>query len=99
MLLLPTTPTLFPYTTLFRSISTAKDTTGNAVRTVGDALRGTRDESDRDQVASIYEEVVAKLIAVGFVSRTAERIRSEEHTSELQSHHDIVCRLPREKQV
>src|SRR5574343_1054378 len=28
---------------------------------------------------------------------TATAIRSEEHTSELQSHHDIVCRLLLEK--
>src|SRR5437773_2904395 len=25
--------------------------------------------------------------------RDSQRIRSEEHTSELQSHHDLVCRL------
>src|SRR5437773_9106317 len=30
-------------------------------------------------------------------SRTARRRRSEEHTSELQSHHDLVCRLVLEK--
>src|SRR6266540_4872233 len=30
-------------------------------------------------------------------SCTASRSRSEEHTSELQSHHDIVCRLLLEK--
>src|SRR5437773_8732685 len=27
----------------------------------------------------------------------ANRVRSEEHTSELQSHHDLVCRLLLEK--
>src|SRR5437773_3285494 len=27
----------------------------------------------------------------------SERLRSEEHTSELQSHHDLVCRLLLEK--
>src|SRR5437667_8906994 len=27
----------------------------------------------------------------------ARRVRSEEHTSELQSHHDLVCRLLLEK--
>src|SRR5437667_4390994 len=30
-------------------------------------------------------------------SRPATRVRSEEHTSELQSHHDLVCRLLLEK--
>src|SRR5437667_6463583 len=29
--------------------------------------------------------------------RSTERSRSEEHTSELQSHHDLVCRLLLEK--
>src|SRR5437667_5629847 len=34
----------------------------------------------------------------GFAPRPRPRIpRSEEHTSELQSHHDIVCRLLLEK--
>src|SRR5437773_2948391 len=28
---------------------------------------------------------------------TGEHLRSEEHTSELQSHHDLVCRLLLEK--
>src|SRR5437773_5876727 len=29
--------------------------------------------------------------------RSCSRVRSEEHTSELQSHHDLVCRLLLEK--
>src|SRR5437773_7682416 len=33
----------------------------------------------------------------GHGDRNAERRRSEEHTSELQSHHDLVCRLLLEK--
>src|SRR5437773_8048795 len=32
-----------------------------------------------------------------FWERLVERMRSEEHTSELQSHHDLVCRLLLEK--
>ena len=31
------------------------------------------------------------------VTDGGERYRSEEHTSELQSHHDLVCRLLLEK--
>src|SRR5437773_12369953 len=31
------------------------------------------------------------------ISRRNGRFRSEEHTSELQSHHDLVCRLMLEK--
>src|SRR5437773_6153963 len=32
-----------------------------------------------------------------FVRTDGRRLRSEEHTSELQSHHDLVCRLLLEK--
>src|SRR5947207_1126183 len=34
-----------------------------------------------------------------FLTRAAKRIRSEEHTSELQSHSDLVCRLLLEKKT
>src|SRR5437773_169698 len=33
----------------------------------------------------------------GFRVNVAANVRSEEHTSELQSHHDLVCRLLLEK--
>src|SRR6266540_7324679 len=39
-------------------------------------------------------------VGLGYVQpafSVVERSRSEEHTSELQSHHDIVCRLLLEK--
>ena len=40
----------------------------------------------------------AGLLLVGLSANlAAEEIRSEEHTSELQSHHDLVCRLLLEK--
>src|SRR5471032_3029915 len=61
----PPRSTLFPYTTLFRSLHAG----GEFVR--GDAG-----------------------FEAGVVGRGR---RSEEHTSELQSHHDIVCRLLLEK--
>src|SRR5437667_6119391 len=34
---------------------------------------------------------------LGLARRARGEIRSEEHTSELQSHHDLVCRLLLEK--
>src|SRR5437773_7899333 len=37
------------------------------------------------------------LFNADFPASSAERARSEEHTSELQSHHDLVCRLLLEK--
>ena len=37
------------------------------------------------------------LLIHGMVGPVAALLRSEEHTSELQSHHDLVCRLLLEK--
>src|SRR5437773_9716639 len=68
----PPRSTLFPYTTLFRSLDIAPD--GGA----GDPAA----EAGEDQRA---------LAAIAY------ECRSEEHTSELQSHHDLVCRLLLEK--
>src|SRR2546430_7909222 len=64
----PPRSTLFPYTTLFRS------------------LRAARHESGLTQVQ----------VARAF-GRPQSFIRSEEHTSELQSQSNIVCRLLLEK--
>src|SRR5699024_11422202 len=64
----PPNSTLFPYTTLFRSL-----------------LIGTNDPL----LAGITTESAAIL--------DANYIRSEEHTSELQSRFDLVCRLLLEK--
>src|SRR5688572_32656807 len=74
----PPGPTLFPYTTLFRSPGAA------GVRHENRLIQP--EQRDRDQVAD--EEV-----------RLQEREgqRSEEHTSELQSQSNLVCRLLLEK--
>src|SRR5690349_23814324 len=83
----PPTSTLFPYTTLFRSAGRKRD-----VRRERDAkhLRGVNtcaaDERDRATAASD-----ARNHDVGW------NCRSEEHTSELQSRRDLVCRLLLEK--
>src|SRR5437773_7654317 len=61
----PPRSTLFPYTTLFRSLAAGE--------------QGRRDLEAAGRRA--HEELA----------------RSEEHTSELQSHHDLVCRLLLEK--
>src|SRR2546426_5295974 len=68
----PPRSTLFPYTTLFRSIRNRK-------------LRGGLDE------LAIAE------ISLGISVNDAAFFRSEEHTSELQSPCNIVCRLLLEK--
>src|SRR5256885_8727288 len=63
----PPRSTLFPYTTLFRSVS-------------------------RNTVTTVYEQLVDE----GFLE-ARPRSRSEEHTSELQSPCNLVCRLLLEK--
>src|SRR5256885_11874721 len=82
----PPRSTLFPYTTLFRS-------------------RAER-EQDRPQEArealDVLSDVEHEPVAVGQVLRVAvedEAVvdRSEEHTSELQSPCNLVCRLLLEK--
>src|SRR5437667_8990115 len=70
----PPRSTLFPYTTLFRSMA------DNPVLVV-----------DR-RVLDVMVEVLERLRV-----EDDDGDRSEEHTSELQSHHDLVCRLLLEK--
>src|SRR5438132_10019474 len=57
---------------------------------------------DRDQCLLIYpqpewEQTERKLMSLPSLHAQARRLRSEEHTSELQSHSDLVCRLLLEK--
>src|SRR5437868_11335177 len=76
------TSTLFPYTTLFRSLF-AK---GIPFERSFDGLNAT----DADLVEGIHREYLAA--GAGLIET-----RSEEHTSELQSRFDLVCRLLLEK--
>src|SRR2546421_6899699 len=89
----PPRSTLFPYTTLFRSV-----------------FIGSREGAGAEEAQKMINEIVNPVMpAVGerfqgtvvkttdfgaFVSVTP---RSEEHTSELQSRSDLVCRLLLEK--
>src|SRR2546430_11370227 len=82
----PPRSTLFPYTTLFRSVSFDILNLGNLIN----SSWGVR------KVASPAATSPLKL--VGFNGSGAPLNRSEEHTSELQSQSNIVCRLLLEKQ-
>src|SRR5207249_10568512 len=83
----PPRSTLFPYTTLFRSLCDERGEARDALlvaRVSGPRLRGVRRE--------VGEHVGDRgRVVVGLVER------SEEHTSELQSRFDLVCRLLLEK--
>src|SRR2546421_7929246 len=84
----PPRSTLFPYTTLFRSCRRERTNDRQEGRAV-EARAATRaDESDgHDHTAREHRA------ASGRETHT----RSEEHTSELQSRSDLVCRLLLEK--
>src|SRR5262249_61798434 len=97
----PTTSPPFPYTTLFRSVRgrAPTDSTGPAVKPTTTARkRSSHDRSTAVTSASLHSPLVS------FHPRTAAAsagrvhgTRSEEHTSELQSLTNLVCRLLLEK--
>src|SRR5438477_9830568 len=83
MIRLPPRSTLFPYTTLFRSDSAPLSPT----LPPGFSHRSSRQPSEGRYSSSFLTQ-----------SRgSALPFRSEEHTSELQSHVNLVCRLLLEK--
>src|SRR2546427_6736209 len=73
----PPRSTLFPYTTLFRSVGVRVGLDRRAPRSDARRVRG------RDSTHARRQE--------------PQRVRSEEHTSELQSQSNLVCRLLLEK--
>src|SRR5438874_4442957 len=94
MLLPPTSSTLFPYTTLFRSVRIVE------VRVVDRAVV----EAGADERVGIHRGetvggvvLVQAAVGVRAIHVAAVGARSEEHTSELQSRRDLVCRLLLEK--
>src|SRR5256886_13648466 len=89
----PPRSTLFPYTTLFRSEAFRKGYIGLGRHPLSDV----RFDAERDlDVSSRHAAMVRK--TDGFVLQDlGSRNRSEEHTSELQSQSNLVCRLLLEK--
>src|SRR2546427_4338987 len=81
----PPRSTLFPYTTLFRSL-------GSAIRRLG--LRPRSAAKFDKKLAWLISSLVVQARPL-FGKRSYGR--SEEHTSELQSQSNLVCRLLLEK--
>src|SRR3546814_7648511 len=77
------TDTLFPYTTLFRSLETGAGDVRMAGRNLRDLARG--DEHALDLGGLVGATHPAADAAVGAAAGADSRHRSEEHTSELQS--------------
>src|SRR2546430_16310709 len=98
----PPRSTLFPYTTLFRSI-----VTGIAAR-AGFSLNVAQEAIQMQTVVSLVSSGLGAAIVPGSLANLGRRgvayreiadphprldLRSEEHTSELQSQSNLVCRL------
>src|SRR5260370_25803969 len=81
----PPRSTLFPYTTLFRSTARSQRRTE---RGVGERSNG---RSNQTTNHNQHTDSFPARARIGKLSR------SEEHTSELQSHLNLVCRLLLEK--
>src|SRR2546427_3836748 len=94
----PPRSTLFPYTTLFRSVRG----TPQFVEIVRD-FKVTGQESGLLEIATREPSSSAGVDAMRIVLHGSETqmlknaLRSEEHTSELQSQSNLVCRLLLEK--
>src|SRR3712207_7137373 len=88
----PPRSTLFPYTTLFRSVHGQRGDRPAAERghPLGVERRG-QQADQRRAVAEAGELVVRRRLDA------QDDVRSEEHTSELQSRQYLVCRLLLEK--
>src|SRR5207247_11262984 len=96
------TPTRFPYTTLFRSPSMGPRSVVHdlapAIRTL--LSRGKHDYSVRVRPGAAAGEkrlrfcvALLAIVATLTTAMPAQQRRSEEHTSELQSRVELVCRL------
>src|SRR2546427_7098470 len=80
----PPRSTLFPYTTLFRSCRRAERET----------VRLSREEPVDAAILKFLNRLSDALFVL---ARWIAKTRSEEHTSELQSQSNLVCRLLLEK--
>src|SRR5438034_6672064 len=83
MLRRPPRSTLFPYTTLFRSFEII--------------IRTKIDSANVHERASLVSRFEFAQPGFQLPLKIVLKTRSEEHTSELQSHSDLVCRLLLEK--
>src|SRR5260221_2295066 len=83
----PPRSTLFPYTTLFRS------TERECYHAILPRLVAM--DPSADHWSTMFDVIHTKVEAALMAEEML--VRSEEHTSELQSHSDLVCRLLLEK--
>src|SRR5260221_8164993 len=84
----PPRSTLFPYTTLFRSLTNLQ------TLTVDTSFYTRYRSPENPDFGATFPQAVTITHEPGIPTANT---RSEEHTSELQSHSDLVCRLLLEK--
>src|SRR5258708_15245799 len=89
----PPRSTLFPYTTLFRSWGQRR----RDRRQPSDGLDRAHRRPDRHFRQARCSDLSPRRQGTGLSIELAENVRSEEHTSELQSPDHLVCRLLLEK--
>src|SRR5688572_31053144 len=96
----PLTSTLFPYTTLFRSRTGALTGTAHRICDCAAGVVSRRQAADERASALRRRELrvirrerehTKRAIIIDLVRSVC--VRSEEHTSELQSQSNLVCRL------
>src|SRR5260370_5677576 len=92
----PPRSTLFPYTTLFRSLFDAA-ARRDVVHDVEHRVLEDGAQSARARLAQKRFFGNGLKRTLGELQLDAVHLRSEEHTSELQSHLNLVCRLLLEK--
>src|SRR2546430_12024446 len=88
----PPRSTLFPYTTLFRSLRAVL-----ADHAIDEPLGRRGQHEPSHPVHQQQHEAEREALAVRVDQRPGLLPRSEEHTSELQSQSNLVCRLLLEK--
>src|SRR2546430_11212954 len=97
----PPRSTLFPYTTLFRSFLAEFDKIRKGDISEEETLKGAKSirQANIDQFGTL-RGIVEAMGAMQFLGYPVEQVgkdltelRSEEHTSELQSQSNLVCRL------
>src|SRR2546430_17523761 len=98
----PPRSTLFPYTTLFRSLSTPYIVIGSMIEPLSPVAEAIPEQAicreallekyakDKEQTIGDVRARVARALAA---AEREDVRRSEEHTSELQSQSNLVCRL------
>src|SRR5690606_41615229 len=95
----PPRSTLFPYTTLFRSSVSRPDFCTASFRRLSLSIAGTLQALHGQRIATAARGQIPGNPPDGGETHAGEAVdlRSEEHTSELQSRENLVCRLLLEK--